>query len=67
MHDYRTGLLVIRVWIEDGSDEPLRAQIRHTGDVNDGFTQEISLTHADGVLEAVAAFLKSVAELPAPP
>ena len=30
----RTGLLIIRAWIEDGSSAPLRAQLSQTSDVS---------------------------------
>jgi hypothetical protein len=62
MNAYRTGLMVIRVWVEEGSSEPLRAQIRHTSDIGAGFTGQVSFTHSDSVLEEVGAFLKSMSE-----
>ncbi len=34
----RTGLLIIRAWIEEGSSEPLRARIRCTTDISEAFT-----------------------------
>jgi hypothetical protein len=36
---YRTGLLIIRAWIEKGSRKPLRAHIRATTDVSKGFEE----------------------------
>lgn len=53
--------MVIRVWIEEGSTEPLRAQIRQTSDVSAGFTDRVTFTRPDGVLDEVQAFLTRVA------
>ena len=51
----RIGLLLIRAWVEPGSSSPLRAHIRRTTDVAQGFEQ--SLTVADK--ETVAALLQA--------
>jgi hypothetical protein len=55
-----TGLMVIRVWIEEGSSNPLRAVIRHTSDVSSGFSSATTLSEADRVLDEVKAFLAKV-------
>jgi hypothetical protein len=58
----RTGLLVIRVWFEEGSSETLRAEIRHTSDIEAGYTGTASFSNPDGVLKEVGAFLKRVSK-----
>ena len=49
----RTGILVIRAWIEEGSSEPLRAHIRLITDVSSGFVQTMTLSQVSEVCEAV--------------
>jgi hypothetical protein len=56
----RTGLLVIRAWIEAGSSEPLRAHIRLTADVSSGFEQTMTLSQVPAVCEAVQTWLGNV-------
>jgi hypothetical protein len=41
-----TSLLIIRVWVEEGSQKPLRAFVRHTSDVSAGFEHAETLTDA---------------------
>ncbi len=41
----RTGLLIIRAWVEEGSSAPLRAQLSMTSDVAAGM--EHSSVHSD--------------------
>jgi hypothetical protein len=53
----RTGLLVIRAWVEPGSSSPLRTQIRLTTDVAQGFESSLTLAHEEEVVEAVRAWL----------
>jgi len=53
----RTGLLIIRAWIEEGSSEPLRARIRLTTDVSSGFQQDMTLSQVPAVCEAVETWL----------
>ncbi len=53
----RTGLLIIRAWVEEGPSEPLRAQVRLSSDVSAGFERTITLTRADDVCAAVRAWL----------
>jgi len=60
MPDYRTGLLVIRAWIEEGSSEPLRAHIRLTTDVSSGFEDSMTLSQVPAVCEAVETWLRNV-------
>jgi hypothetical protein len=57
MPAHRTGLLVIRAWVEEGSSEPLRALIRLTTDVSSGFEQTMALSQVPAVCEAVETWL----------
>jgi hypothetical protein len=52
-----TALLTIRAWREDGSDHPLRAEIRLTNDVAAGFQHALTVADAEQVVEAVRGFL----------
>jgi len=54
------ALLTIRAWCEEGSQRPLRAEIRSAEDVATGFGATVTLVHPDDVMEAVRAFLDSV-------
>jgi hypothetical protein len=56
-----TALLTIRVWCEEGSQHPLRAEIRLADDVAFGFRSTLTFVHTDEVLEAVRDFLDTVA------
>ena len=55
-----TALLTIRAWCEDGSQHPLRAEIRFADDVAFGFRSTLTFVHADDVVEAVRDFLDRV-------
>ena len=61
----RTGLLIIRAWIEEGSSQPLRAHIRLTTDVSSGFEQDMTLSQVPAVSEAVEAWLGDMVSGPA--
>ena len=54
------ALLTIRVWWEDGSVHPLRAEIQLTRDVSRGFQQRLTVAHSEAVVDAVRAFLEDV-------
>jgi hypothetical protein len=56
----RIGLLIVRVWIEEGSSEPLRAHIRLTTDVSSGFEQGMTLSQVPAVCLAVETWLGNV-------
>jgi hypothetical protein len=60
MLDDRTALLIIRAWREEGSLEPLRANIRITTDVSAGFQRTITLARPEAVEEAVGAWLREI-------
>lgn len=57
---HRTGLLIIRAWIEHGSSKPLRAHIRLTSDVTAGFASEMTLADVTAVSAAVETWLRDV-------
>jgi hypothetical protein len=56
----RTGLMIIRAWIEPGSSKPLRARIRLTKDVGAGLEEEMTLTDMPAVSAAVEFWLQEV-------
>ena len=56
----RTGLFIIRAWVEPGSSSPLRAQIRRATDVSQGFDQGLTVTQKQAVVEAVEAWLSEL-------
>lgn len=56
----RSALLIIRAWVEPLSEEPLRAQLRMTGDVSLGFERAVTLARPDEVCAAVREWLTSV-------
>jgi hypothetical protein len=61
----RVGLCIIRAWVEPGSSAPLRAQIRLTTDVSQGFEQSLTIAEKDAVVESVRAWLSAMlADLP---
>jgi hypothetical protein len=57
MSPYRSGLLIIRTWFERGSSKPLRAHIRSTTDVSNGFEQEVTSRDAASASEVVKTWL----------
>jgi hypothetical protein len=60
----RIGLLIIRAWVEPGSSSPLRAQIRLTNDVSQGFERNLTISQETAVLEAVQAWLSEFLATP---
>jgi hypothetical protein len=56
----RTGLLIIRAWVEPGSSSPLRVQIRLTTDVSKGFERSLTVAQEEAVVEAVQAWLSEM-------
>lgn len=66
----RSGLLIIRAWIEEGSSEPLRAHIRISDDVAKGFRRELTLARPELVCAEVGQWLEQLfgeARLPPEP
>ncbi|MBW3665095.1 MAG: hypothetical protein KY469_18525 [Actinobacteria bacterium] len=59
MTQQQTGLMVLRVWTEEGSTEPLRVDVRQTYDLSRGFRRPLTLTDIDLVLAAVRTFLET--------
>jgi hypothetical protein len=59
-HSTGTALLTIRAWCEEGSEHPLRAEIRIADDVAMGFRSTVTTVHAEAVLGAVRDFLEGV-------
>lgn len=56
----RTGLMIIRAWVEPGSVAPLRAHVRRTDEL--GVTEQFTttLTDVDAVGALVEAWLHNV-------
>jgi hypothetical protein len=55
-----TGLLIICVWVEEGSSKPIRARVRLTTDVAAGFASEKTPADVHAVSAAVEAWLQGV-------
>ena len=53
----RTGILIIRTWIEEGSAEPLRAEVRMINDVSAGIECKQTMARAEEVVGAVQRWL----------
>ena len=62
MPSHRTGLLIIRAWLEPGSTEPLRAQIRVTSDISTGIERTVALAESDTVMELVDEWLQGIVD-----
>ncbi|MDP8937733.1 MAG: hypothetical protein M3O23_08410 [Actinomycetota bacterium] len=62
--DDRTGLLIIRTWVEDGSSAPLRAQLRFSSDVSAGFERTLTLARAEEVAATVQEWLSALVREP---
>ena len=56
----RTGLLIIRASIEEGSSEPLRAYMRISDDVSQGFRRELTLARPELVCAEVGQWLEEM-------
>ena len=57
---YRTGLLLVRAWVEKGSLKPLRAHIRSTTDVAKGFESELTLVDVASASAVLETWLEKV-------
>ena len=53
----RTGLMIIRAWLEEGSSEPLRVQVRVSTDVTTGLEHTVTFARVDEVCAAVREWL----------
>jgi hypothetical protein len=58
----RTGLLVIRAYLERGSSSPLRAEIRLTSDVSMGIERTVNLVDPEVAVQVVRAWLHGLLE-----
>jgi hypothetical protein len=56
----RSGLLVIQAWVEPESSSLLRAEIRHTTDVSEGFERNLTVAQEEAVVEAVQSWLSQI-------
>ena len=56
----KVALLTLRAWCEEGSKDPLRVQIRFTGDVSSGFRSTLTVANTESVVDAVRGFLEEV-------
>ena len=56
----RTGLLIIRAWIEEGSSEPLRAHIRLSSDVSAGIERTLTVARVEEVGATVEDWLADI-------
>ena len=57
MTNFRAALLTIRAWIERGSSSPLRATIRVSKDVTEGFDETTTVTTSAAAAEIVRDWL----------
>jgi hypothetical protein len=54
------GLLVIRAWLEEGAEHPLRVEVRMTADTGRGFERELVFSEPEPVGALVEAWLGEV-------
>jgi hypothetical protein len=66
MAAHRSGLLIIRAWLEPGSTRPLRAHLRLSTDVETGFDREVTLANVDDVSSVVEGWLRDILAPPPP-
>jgi hypothetical protein len=62
-----TGVLILRVWIEQGSAQPLRAHIRCTTDISSDDERSMTLTRIDAVCQTVRDWLEEMLAAPGGP
>jgi hypothetical protein len=60
MPNDRTGLLIIRAWVEPGSSAPLRAQLSTTSDVSAGIEHRSVHTEVTDVCTEVQTWLREI-------
>lgn len=58
MPQERTGLLIIRAWVEAESSKPLRAHVRLTTNLAAGIQRELSLADIESVCGLVETWLR---------
>lgn len=54
------AMVVIRAWLEDGSEEPLRVGVRLTADTARGFERELMFSESAAVEALVRDWLAEV-------
>jgi hypothetical protein len=54
------GVLVMRAWIEEGSERPLRVEVRVTADSGRGFERKVTFSEPGQVEQIVRAWLADV-------
>jgi hypothetical protein len=54
------GYFIIRAWVEPRSSSALRARIRRTTDVSQGFEQGLTVAEKEAVSAAVQAWLSEM-------
>jgi hypothetical protein len=64
MHHGRTGLLIIRAYLETESSSPLRAEVRLTSDVSAGIERTVTLIDRERVTEVVRRWLDEILDAP---
>jgi hypothetical protein len=57
---HKTGVFIIRAWLEPASTEPLRARIRLTNDISAGIERTLTVAQASAVTALVAAWLATI-------
>ena len=62
----RTGLLIIRAWVEEGSIEPLRAQVRVVTGASTDEERTMTLTRVEAVCDTVQEWLAGIGGGPEP-
>jgi hypothetical protein len=60
MHPHPDGLMIIHPWFEPNSSKPLRARIRSTKDVSEGFTHDRTVADIDAACGALKAWLEEL-------
>lgn len=62
MPRHRTGLLIVRAWVEPGSTEPLRAHLRVMDDIEVEAERNLTLAQPTAVAELVEVWLQSIVD-----
>lgn len=59
---HRTGLLIIRAWVEGDSAEPLRAHLRMTDDISQGIERTVTVARVADVGDLIDEWLQGVVD-----
>jgi hypothetical protein len=62
MPTHRTGLLIVRAWVESGSADPLRANVRVADDVEAGTERSVTLAKPALVADLVETWLQGIVD-----